>query len=217
MQISVYLGVFKKTLHIVILIVLVTSYKLLAQNSYEIRIGVNGFHYAPRVTNCSVGDTVKFIWVSGNNPTRSDDGQSLPTFSLGSTNSSKSFIMNTAGTIPFYSTTHGDQNGAGMAGVINVTGLSAGLANKSLVSTLSVFPNPANDKINVNFVVKKESNVLIRLLDVLGNDVAVLASDKYSIGEYRQSFAVPARVTKGLYFVKVSVGTEVAIKRISIQ
>jgi hypothetical protein len=104
-----------------------------------------------------------------------------------------------------------------MSGQINVSGLSASIANKSLVSSLSVFPNPANDKINVNFVVKRENNVLIRLLDVLGNDVAVLASDKYSAGEYRQSFAVPARVTKGLYFVKVSVGSEVAIKRISIQ
>lgn len=207
----------KKFTYLFIFIGLSISTSLWAQNTYEIRIGVNGHHYTPRVTNCSVGDTIKFIWVSGNNPTRSDDGQSFPTFNLNSNNQVKSFIMGTPGAIPFYSTTHGDQNGSGMAGVINVNGLSAGLANKSLVSSLSVFPNPANDKIGVNFVVKKESNVLIRLLDVLGNDIAVLASDKYVPGEYRQSFAVPARVTKGLYFVKVSVGSEVAIKRISIQ
>lgn len=207
----------KKLIYLFSFSLLVLVNNLLAQNSYEIRVGVNGFHFAPRVVNCTVGDTIKFIWVSGNNPTRSDDGQSIPTFSLNSNNPTKSFVMSSTGSIPFYSTTHGDQNGVGMAGVINVSGLSASLANKSLVNSLSVFPNPANDKINVNFVVKKESNVLIRLLDVLGNDVAVLASDKYSVGEYRQSFAVPGRVTKGLYFVKVSVGSEVAIKRISIQ
>lgn len=189
----------------------------MAQNTYEIRVGVNGHHYSPRVVNCSVGDTIKFIYVSGNNPTRSDDGQSIPTFNLNNNNSVKTFVMSQAGSISYYSTTHGDQNGSGMSGVINVNGLSASLANKSLVNTLSVYPNPANDKINVNFVVKKESNVAIRLLDVLGNDVALLASDKYSVGEYRQSFVVPGKVTKGLYFVKVSVGTEVAIKRISIQ
>ncbi len=206
-----------KSIHIILFITLTASSALLAQNTYEIRVGVNGHHYSPRAINCSVGDTIKFVWVSGNNPTRSDDGQSIPTFNLNSSNNTRSFVMTSAGTIPFYSTTHGEQNGSGMAGVINVTGLSASLANKSLVNTLSVYPNPANDKINVNFVVKKESNVLIRLLDVLGNDVAVLVSDKYSVGEYRQSFGVPARVTKGLYFVKVSVGTEVAIKRISIQ
>ncbi len=208
---------FRKAQHIVFYLFLLLSTKLMAQNTYEIRVGVNGHHYSPRIVNCSVGDTIKFIYVSGNNPTRSDDGQSLPTFNLNNNNPVKTFVMSQAGSIPYYSTTHGDQNGSGMAGVINVNGLSASLANKSLVSTLSVYPNPANDKINVNFVVKKEGNVAIRLLDVLGNDVALLASDKYSVGEYRQSFAVPARVTKGLYFVKVSVGTEVAIKRISIQ
>jgi len=208
---------FKRYFYFILIILTVNTSSIWAQNSYEIRIGVNGHHYAPRVTNCSVGDTIKFIWMSGSNPTRSDDGQSFPTFNLNSNNPVKTFIMGTPGTIPFYSTTHGDQNGNGMSGVINVTGLSASLANKSLVSSLSVFPNPANDKINVNFVVKKENNVLIRLLDVLGNDVALLTSDKYVPGEYKQSFAVPARVTKGLYFVKVSVGSEVAIKRISIQ
>lgn len=207
----------KKLNYILFLALFAISSSLLAQNTYEIRVGVNGFHYAPRVVNCSVGDTIRFIYVSGNNPTRSDDGQSIPTFNLSEKNPVKSFVMTSPGSIPFYSTTHGDQNGAGMAGVINVSGLSASLANKTLVNSLSVYPNPANDKINVNFVVKKESNVLIRLLDVLGNDVAILASDKYAIGEYRQSFAVPSRVTKGLYFVKVSVGSEVAIKRISIQ
>jgi plastocyanin len=209
--------VLKKLLYIVIILVSALSSIALAQNTYEIRIGVNGYHYSPRVTNCSIGDTIKFIWVSGANPTRSDDGQSIPTFNLNASNTVRTFVMTSAGSIPFYSTTHGDQNGSGMSGIINVSGLSASLANKSLVSTLSVFPNPANDKINVNFVVKKESNVVIRLLDVLGNDVSILVNDKYSVGEYRQSFAVPARVTKGLYFVKVSVGTEVAIKRISIQ
>jgi plastocyanin len=209
--------VLKKLLYIVLILVSALSSIALAQNTYEIRIGVNGHHYSPRVTNCSIGDTIKFIWVSGANPTRSDDGQSIPTFNLNAANTVRTFVMTSAGSIPFYSTTHGDQNGSGMAGIINVSGLSASLANKSLVSTLSVFPNPANDKINVNFVVKKESNVVIRLLDVLGNDVSVLVNDKYSVGEYRQSFAVPSRVTKGLYFVKVSVGTEVAIKRISIQ
>ncbi len=207
----------RKYRYFLLFILLATGTGLMAQNTYEIRIGVNGYHFAPRVTNCSVGDTIKFIWVSGNNPTRSDDGQSLPTFNLNNSSQVKTFVMGTPGTIPFYSTTHGDQNGSGMSGIINVNGLSASLANKSLVSSLSVFPNPANDKINVNFVVKRENNVLIRLLDVLGNDVALLANDKYVPGEYRQSFAVPGRVTKGLYFVKVSVGSEVAIKRISIQ
>ena len=106
----------KKHTYLLILILLATGTSLLAQNTYEIKIGVNGYHFAPRVTNCTVGDTIRFIYVSGNNPTRSDDGQSIPTFSLTNNNQSKAFVMTSAGSIPFYSTTHGDQNGSGMSG-----------------------------------------------------------------------------------------------------
>lgn len=91
------------------------------------------------------------------------------------------------------------------------------LSQKSFLSTLSVYPNPIEDKINVNFLVKKDAQVSIRLLDVLGNEIATILNEKYSAGEYKQSFNVPNKVTKGLYFVKVSVGSEVGIKRISIQ
>lgn len=91
------------------------------------------------------------------------------------------------------------------------------LLQKSFLNTLSVYPNPIEDKINVNFLVKKDSQVSIRLMDVLGNEIATILNEKYTSGEYRQSFNVPTKVTKGLYFVKVSVGSDVGIKRISIQ
>lgn len=91
------------------------------------------------------------------------------------------------------------------------------LQQKSFTNTLSVYPNPIEDKINVNFIVKKDGQVSIRLMDVLGNEIATILNERYSMGEYRQSFNVPTKVTKGLYFVKVSVGSEVGIKRISIQ
>jgi hypothetical protein len=90
-------------------------------------------------------------------------------------------------------------------------------ASKNFLSSLSVYPNPIEDKINVNFLVKKDNMVSIKLIDVLGNEIAVIVNDKFTAGEYSKSFLVPSKVTKGLYFVKVSVGTEVGIKRISIQ
>jgi plastocyanin len=186
----------------------------LAQNSYDVKVGYNGYNYYPKTVNCQVGDTIRFIWVAGNNPTRSDDAQALPNFTLSASNPIRSFVMSSAGTINYYSSTHSEQ---GMIGQINVNGLSAALASKSLSTSLSVFPNPAEDKINVNFIVKKESQVVIRLLDVLGNDVAILTNERLNLGDYKLSFNVPSKVTKGLYFVKVSVGSEVGIKRISIQ
>jgi plastocyanin len=198
-------------------LVLLLSAAAWAQNTYDVKVGQNGHHYVPKTINCSVGDTIRFIWVSGSNTTRFEDFSISPNFSLSASNPVKLVPMNATGNFTFYSTSHGTASGQGMSGQINVNGLSSNLANKSLSSSLSVFPNPAEDKINVNFVVRKEGNVVIRLLDVLGNDVAVLSNERYNIGDYKLSFNVPSRVTKGLYFVKVSVGSESAIKRISIQ
>lgn len=198
-------------------LILLGSQLTMAQNTYEIKVGSNGSNFSPKITNCQVGDTVRFLYVSGSNPTRSDDGNTLPLFTVSASNPVKTFVMTSTGSIPYHSITHGDPGGIGMSGQINVNGLTSALATKALANTLSVYPNPAEDKINVNFVVKREAQVVIRLLDVLGNDVAVLHNERLNIGDYKLSFNVPNRVTKGLYFVKVSVASEVAIKRISIQ
>lgn len=208
-----------RKLYILILTLLIAIPGFLAaQSTIEIRIGQNGaLSYSPKNAVCNVGDTVKFIWYSGNHPTRSDDGSSIPQFNLNSSNPVKTFVFNTPGVIPFYSVGHGQAGGSGMSGSITVNAALTGFAAKNLSNSLSVFPNPATEKLNVNFVVKKDNMVVVKMMDVLGNDVAILFSEKLPTGEYKYSLPIPSRVNKGLYFVKVSVGTEAAIKRISVQ
>ena len=66
------------------------------------------------------------------------------------------------------------------------------LQQKSFINTLSVYPNPIEDKINVNFIVKKDAQVTIRLMDVLGNEITTILNEKYKVVEsikYEQIFA----------------------------
>ncbi len=215
---SVYLNNMKKYLSLFILLGFLIPSILVAQNTIEIKVGLNGgITYSPKNVTCTVGDTIKFIWQSGNHPTRSDDGTSMPLFGMNSNSTSKTFVFNSPIIIPYYCTAHGDAGGIGMSGTITVNGNASGFANKTLQSSFSVYPNPANEKLSVNFIVKKENTVTIKMIDVLGNDVAQLVNERFAIGEYRQSLNIPSKISKGLYFVKVTVGQDVAIKRISIQ
>ncbi len=201
----------------VLFLLILTPAILPAQNTIEIRVGQGGNFYSPKNAVANVGDTVKFIWVTGDHPTRSDDNVMMPLFPMNFSNTTKTFVFTSPGLIPYYCTAHGAAGGVGMSGTITVNAITTSLANKTLANTLTVYPNPASEKINVNFSVRKDNQVSVKLIDVLGNEVATIFNDRLNAGDYKQNLSIPTRVTKGLYFVKVSVGPDVAMRRISIQ
>lgn len=91
-------------------------------------------------------------------------------------------------------------------------------AYKSAKTDFQVFPNPITDKkLNLTFTLSRESQVTVRLIDLLGNEVSVLMDEKKPAGEYRNSFSLDENTRSGLYFIRINVGNEVIAKRISIQ
>jgi plastocyanin len=204
-----------KKIYALILALTFTSTVLIAQTVHTIMVA--DFQYTPANPTITLGDTVLFQWVNGSHPTRSDNGTTIPLFNMNSTSTTKKIVLTSLGTVPFYCTAHGGPGGQNMSGTITVT-TSTGLnKSASLTNSLQVYPNPASEKINVSFNVKKDNNVNIKLIDVLGNEVATLINEKMSAGEYREQLSIPSRISTGLYFVKISVGNDVAMKRISIQ
>ncbi len=87
---------------------------------------------------------------------------------------------------------------------------------EKLLTDVSIFPNPITDKINVSYNVKKNTNVSIKIMDVLGNEVLTLMSQRVDAGEQKSTFQLSNRLSSGFYFVRMIVGTESVIKRISI-
>ncbi|HEY0055506.1 MAG TPA: T9SS type A sorting domain-containing protein [Pedobacter sp.] len=85
-----------------------------------------------------------------------------------------------------------------------------------VLSNVKIFPNPVADHLNLSFFVNKDSNVTIKIMDVLGNEITTLLSQRLSAGEQMNSFPISSSFNSGYYFVRLIVGKESVVKRISI-
>lgn len=88
--------------------------------------------------------------------------------------------------------------------------------DKQLLSNVVVFPNPVTDQINVKYTISRNSQVNIKIMDVLGNEVLTLLSRRIEPGEQKFTYSLENKLNTGFYFVRVVVGTESQIRRISI-
>lgn len=103
--------------------------------------------------------------------------------------------------------------------IINPSASKAAMAkpiDDKLLLNVQIYPNPVIDQINLKYTVTKNSNVSIKIMDVLGNSVLTLLSQRVEPGEQKFSYNLNRQLTSGFYFVRVVVGTETVIKRISV-
>jgi hypothetical protein len=99
------------------------------------------------------------------------------------------------------------------AGVTSSVKLSV---SDKLLSNVEVFPNPITDQINLKYIVSRNSNVTIKMVDVLGNDIITLFSQRVDPGERTFNYPLNNKLNPGFYFIRIVAGTESVIKRISI-
>ncbi len=93
------------------------------------------------------------------------------------------------------------------------TGVGAG---SPLTLSFSVYPNPART-VNVAFTLPTSSHVTLGVYDLLGRQVAHLASGSFSAGVHQMGWSGlndnGTRVHSGVYFYKLQVGNEVRTAR----
>ncbi len=99
---------------------------------------------------------------------------------------------------------------------ISTIKVSVAKPDDKLVSNVQVYPNPVTDQVNLKYDLSRSSNVTIKILDVLGNDIITLYSQREEPGEKNYSYALNGKLTRGFYFIRVVAGTESVIKRISV-
>ena len=85
-----------------------------------------------------------------------------------------------------------------------------------LLTDLQVYPNPITDQINIKYVLSRNALVTIKIMDVLGNDVMTLVSQRIGQGEQSFTYPITNKLSRGFYFIRVVAGTESVIKRISV-
>lgn len=89
-------------------------------------------------------------------------------------------------------------------------------SDNKVLSNVKVYPNPVADHLNLSYTVTKESNVTIKIMDVLGNEISTLLSQRLPAGEQTNSFPIASTFNSGYYFIRLIVGNETIVKRISI-
>ncbi|WP_225872670.1 T9SS type A sorting domain-containing protein [Pedobacter frigoris] len=85
-----------------------------------------------------------------------------------------------------------------------------------VLSVIKVYPNPVDDQINLLLRLDKESNLSVKIMDLLGNEVVTLSNERVSSGEQTKSYTIPNRLNTGIYFLKIVAGNETVVKRISV-
>ncbi|MCP5062250.1 MAG: T9SS type A sorting domain-containing protein [Ignavibacteriae bacterium] len=95
---------------------------------------------------------------------------------------------------------------------VSITGLMAKYAEqtkeKEIPSEYFVaqnFPNPFNPTTTISYQLPKASNVILKIYDVLGKEVAELVNENKSAGKYNVSFDAN-NLPSGLYFYKIQAG-----------
>ena len=89
-------------------------------------------------------------------------------------------------------------------------------ADDKLLSDVEVFPNPIVDQLNLKYSLSRNSNVSIKIMDVLGNDILTVFQQRVDLGEQKVSYSVSNKLSRGFYFVRIVAGPESVIKRISV-
>ncbi len=82
--------------------------------------------------------------------------------------------------------------------------------------SVSTFPNPAKDKIGVNYSIIETSNIKIDLVDVQGKIVEQLFDAVQAEGEYKLSLPFTNRYKGGLYYVKFTHNNKTTYKKLFI-
>ena len=91
-----------------------------------------------------------------------------------------------------------------------------GTKGDKILSVMRVYPNPVDDQINFVLRLERESNISIKIMDLLGNEVVTLSNERLSAGEQTKTFTIPNRLNSGIYFLRFVAGSETIVKRISV-
>jgi len=74
------------------------------------------------------------------------------------------------------------------------------------------YPNPFNPSTTIHYSIPKQSNVTLKVFDVLGREVTTLVNGQQPLGNYEVEFEA-TELTSGVYFYKIQTGDFVETKR----
>jgi len=78
------------------------------------------------------------------------------------------------------------------------------------------YPNPFNPSTTINYQIPKSSFVTVKVIDVLGKEIANLVNEERTVGNYEVEFSTNSRgsdLTSGMYFYRIQAGSFIETKK----
>ena len=201
--------------------VVLVSFLLLNTGAYSQTVhdvSVSNFSFTPAQLTIQVGDVVRWTNVSGTHNVVADDNS----FTSGSPSSTAwvyEHTFSSAGSNPYYCSLHGGVGGVGMSGVVTVEAATDVNDNDLSVKEFKLeqnYPNPFNPSTTINYQVPAASNVVIKIYNVLGKEVATLLNEEKTAGRYSINFDATSKsinLSSGVYFYRMQAGDFVDIRK----
>jgi len=74
------------------------------------------------------------------------------------------------------------------------------------------YPNPFNPSTKIRYSVPQSSNVVIKVFDILGNEIETLVNEEKPMGSYDVKFE-GANLPSGIYFYRLKTSEFISIKK----
>lgn len=187
--------------------------------SFNITVVAGPAYSTPNLT-VSIGDVVT-ISASGTHPLVEVD---LANYTAGTPNamsggwgtktSAYTFTI-TSGNSIYYGC--GNHMAMGMKGKIDVTGGVGVFENKTVIGNISLFPNPAKEKINVKINATQSGSFTAKLFSVCGQEVQQLATNKELLsGENVLVMDINKNIPAGVYFMELTLNSKKYVRKVII-
>ncbi len=100
---------------------------------------------------------------------------------------------------------------------VNISNSTVGMNEDNPAnSNLVIFPNPSNDKVNINYHLNSDAKVSIQLVDVLGKSVYQKSAGQ-SAGDHSELVSKrELNLTNGIYFVKLQINNKTQVQKLII-
>jgi len=198
--------------NITIIIFLLLTAINYSQTTHDVT--VQNFSFSPQSLTINVGDAVRWTNISGTHNVLADDG-SFTSGNPAPATWEYTFTFTAAGSNPYYCEPHGGPGGSGMSGVIVVQN-PVGVDDEELLANQfelkQNYPNPFNPSTRINFSVPDASFIILKVYDILGNEVAVLVNEEKQAGNYQIDFDA-SELTGGVYFYQLTTNSFVDTKK----
>ena len=112
--------------------------------------------------------------------------------------------------------TVGTVKGSVMAQAGNRDGVTEVRSLTNVASTFALrqnYPNPFNPTTTIEFDLPKESNIVLKIHDVVGQEIATLVSERLSAGRYQRQWRATG-VSSGTYFYTLRAGEYVKTQKL---